>query len=61
MREVNFQRVITELSAATGMTDEEIAKKCGVQRATIAAIRRGQTKQPSYALGAKLVAMWEAR
>ena len=60
VREVNFQRVIQEIQQETGLTDEELARKCGVQRPTISAIRRGQTKQPAYALGAKLVAIWEA-
>jgi transcriptional regulator with XRE-family HTH domain len=60
VREVNFIRAVQEIQQATGMTDEELAKRCGVQRATISAIRRGQTKNPSYGLGTKLVAIWEA-
>lgn len=60
MREIDFKRAVIEVQQATGMTDDELARRCGVQRATISAIRRGQTKNPSYTLGSKLVAMWEA-
>ena len=57
MSNVNFVEAIMVIQQATGMSDEELAKRCGVQRATISALRRGVTRQPSYALGAKLVAM----
>jgi transcriptional regulator with XRE-family HTH domain len=60
MRNVDFKRVITEIQQQTGMTDDELARKCNVTRAAISAVRRGQTKSPSYEMGAKLVAMWEA-
>ncbi len=61
MREVNFSRVVIEVQSAYGMTDRELAEHCKVQPNTIKAIREGKTQQPGYALGAKLVAMWEAR
>jgi DNA-binding XRE family transcriptional regulator len=60
MRDINFQKIVTEIAQHTGMTDDEIAKKCGVQRATISAIRRGVTKTPSYTLGVKLVTLCDA-
>ena len=49
---------IKELRTARGLTQEQLASKCGVQRTTITMIELGENK-PSIELAKKLGAIFE--
>ena len=49
---------IKELRIAKGLTQEQLANECGVQRTTITMIELGENK-PSVELGKKLGAIFE--
>jgi transcriptional regulator with XRE-family HTH domain len=53
---MDWKQLLTDL-AATGMTQQQIADRCGVAQSTISDLRRGATNRPSYELGAKLVSL----
>ena len=61
MRQVNFKQVIEETLAAHAINETALAERVGCVQQTINKLRRGIIVQPNYALGAKLVAIWEAR
>lgn len=53
---MNWKNLITDL-VASGMTQVQIAEKAGCRQASISDLYTGKTSQPSYAIGAALVAM----
>jgi predicted XRE-type DNA-binding protein len=53
---VDWTNLLRELTA-TGFTQKQIAERCGVAQSTISDLQRGASKEPSYQLGARLVAM----
>lgn len=50
---MDWKKLIGDLLQA-GMTQQEIADRCGSKQSTISEIYRGDTADPRYALGEKL-------
>jgi transcriptional regulator with XRE-family HTH domain len=50
---MDWKQLIADLLEA-GMTQQEIADRCGSKQTTISEIARGVTADPRYALGEKL-------
>lgn len=50
---MNWKNLIAEL-IATGMTQPEIAARCGCGQTTVSELARGVTAEPRWALGEKL-------
>lgn len=57
----NFQRVVAETMEAYNWTEVDLAKRIGITQPSLNRIRRGQTKEPRFTVGVKLVALWEDR
>ena len=53
---VNFQELTAKLYER-GWTDERLARKVGVSRAAIYALRIGQNREPRYNVGRELVVL----
>lgn len=53
---MHWPTIISELKAA-GVTQSQVAEKCGVAQATISDLARIEGRQPAYDLGTKLVAL----
>ena len=52
---MDWKLLIGELMAA-GVTQEQLAERCGAAQSTISDLHRGATRTPSYTLGAAIVA-----
>jgi len=50
---MNWKNLIADL-IAMGMTQAEIAARCGCKQTTISDLSRGAANEPRYALGEKL-------
>jgi transcriptional regulator with XRE-family HTH domain len=50
---MDWKNLIAEL-IAHGMTQVEVASRCGCKQTTISELSRGITSEPRYALGEKL-------
>jgi transcriptional regulator with XRE-family HTH domain len=50
---MDWKKLIAEL-IASGMTQVEIASRCGCKQTTVSELMRGVTTEPRYALGEKL-------
>lgn len=50
---MDWKQLLARL-AAGGLTQVVIAERCGVAQSTISALSRGETKSPSFELGAAL-------
>jgi DNA-binding XRE family transcriptional regulator len=61
MRQVNFRQVIEEILATYEINETELGRRVGITQQSINKLRRGVHIEPSYAVGAKLVAMHDAR
>lgn len=61
MRTVDFKRVVTEVVEAYALTEQELATRLGCSQQTVSRLRKGIGGDPAYGLGAKLVAMHDAR
>lgn len=61
MSRVNFAKLVLSIMERDDLTEEELAKKCGVRQSTINRLKRGATDVPGYELGARLVRLWEAK
>ena len=53
---MNWKLIITELQAS-GLTQAQIADKCGCSQAAVSSILGGQIVEPKYAIGMALVAL----
>lgn len=53
---MDWKKLIADLMAA-GITQPQIAKRCGCSQATVSELATGVTVQPRYPLGAALVAL----
>mgnify|MGYP000858788168 FL=1 len=53
---MHWPTIISDLKAA-GLSQSQVAEKCGVAQATISDLARIEGRQPAYDLGAKLVAL----
>lgn len=53
---MHWPTIISDLKAA-GLSQSQVAEKCGVAQATISDLARIKDRQPAYDLGAKLVAL----
>jgi len=53
---MNWKNLLSDL-IASGMTQVQIAAKAGCTQASISDIANGKTLQPSYSIGAVLVAL----
>lgn len=56
MAVMDFKTVLQQIADA-GMTQAEIAQKCGCKQASISDLSTGKTKQPNYQLGSSIVAL----
>ena len=56
---MNWKKIIRDLQAA-GITQVQIAERCNCAQTTISDIVNGRTEQPSYSIGAALVALHKA-
>ena len=59
---MNWIKIIAELTDRTkgGLTQTELAKRCGCGQSTISEIGRGEILSPNFELGQKLVALHAA-
>lgn len=57
---MDWKNLIGDLLDA-GMTQQEIAERCGSKQSTISEIYRGDTLDPRYALGVKLKRLHSAK
>ena len=57
---MNWKTLIAEL-IASGMTQAEIAARCGCKQTTVSELFRGITTDPRYALGEKLKKLHAAK
>ncbi len=53
---MDWPTLIAALQAA-GITQQEIADRCGVSQSTISELKRGTITSPSFDFGTKLVAL----
>ena len=62
MYSMNWTKIIFELTdrAKGGITQTELAKRCGCSQATISDLLRGEIRKPSFTIGQKLVALHAA-
>ena len=51
---MNWPELIKQLQAR-GLTQVELARRCGVAQSTVSDLAGGRTKSPSFELGAALV------
>jgi transcriptional regulator with XRE-family HTH domain len=51
---MNWPELIKQLQAR-GLTQAELARRCGVAQSTVSDLSGGRTKSPSFELGAALV------
>lgn len=58
MLTMDFQKIIAALMDA-GITQQQIADRAGCTRPNIAAIKAGNVRQPSYAVGVKLLELYQ--
>jgi transcriptional regulator with XRE-family HTH domain len=50
---MDWKQTLAQLAEA-GLTQVQIAERCGVAQSTISALARGETRSPSFELGAAL-------
>lgn len=55
---MDWKQVLTRLTDE-GLTQTQIAERCGVAQSTISGLARGATKSPTYELGTQLLAILE--
>ena len=55
---VNFQKIINDLTES-GMTYQKIADDSGTSKAVIYAIAKGNTKEPRFNLGVRIMEVWK--
>lgn len=56
---MDWKKLIADLATA-GVTQAEIAEKCGVAQASVSDLSTGKTKSPNFDFGSRLVAMHAA-
>ena len=54
---VMWQTIIKEIKLASGLTQPEIANKCGCGQTTISELETGKTGDPRYTLGKSLLSL----
>ncbi len=57
---MNWQQIIKDLQEA-GVTQQEMARRCGTKQSTISSIATGKSRDTRYALGAALLRMHSER
>jgi transcriptional regulator with XRE-family HTH domain len=53
---MNWPDLIKQLQAR-GLTQVEVARRCGVSQSTVSDLAQGRTKSPSFRLGAALATL----
>ena len=59
MAVMNWQKIITDIKAALGITQAQLAERIGVAQASISDLERGIVKDPRYSTGAALWSLYQ--
>jgi predicted transcriptional regulator len=57
---MNFQQLVTDLNEA-GMSEADIGSSIGLSQAQVHRLKTGESKQPKWESGQKLVALHKSR
>lgn len=57
---MNFSKIIKEVLAGHQMSESDLARELGISQPSVHRLKTGETKEPSYRIGAKLVDLHKA-